>query len=77
MWVHREEHKAHHEAVKAVADQNAQRVSQTILSRRAVGATYISIADELNALGVATARGGAWYATTVRNYTNRLEKLRN
>lgn len=74
---YREGHKTHHKVIKAVADENAQRVSQTILSRRASGATYTSIADELNALDVATARGGSWYATTVRNYVNRLEQLKS
>lgn len=69
---HREGHTAHHEAVRSTADRNAQRVSQTVLSRRASGVTYTAIADELNALGVATARGGQWYATTVRNYALRL-----
>ena len=68
-------HKAHHKAISAAADKAAERVGQTILSRRSAGATYQSIADELNALGVATARGGQWYATTVRNYAQRLERL--
>lgn len=71
---YREGHKAHHEAIRASADKNAARVAQTILSRRAVGATYAAIADELNALAVATARGGSWYGTTVRNYEQRLQK---
>lgn len=70
---YREGHKAHHEAIRASADKNASRVAQTVLSRRAVGATYAAIAGELNALGVPTARGGSWYATTVRNYEKRLQ----
>ena len=69
---YREGHKAHHQAVSAEADKNAYRVAQTILSRRAHGVTYGAIADELNGLGVSTARGGAWYGTTVRNYEQRL-----
>jgi DNA invertase Pin-like site-specific DNA recombinase len=72
---YREGHKAHHEALRQNADKAAQRVASTILSRRAVGATFQAIADELNALGVATARNGQWYATTVRNYAKRLEAL--
>lgn len=72
---YREGHKAHHKAISAAADKAAERVGQTILSRRSAGATYQSIADELNALGVETSRGGQWYATTVRNYAQRLERL--
>lgn len=72
---YREGHKSHHEALRQNADKAAQKVSSTILSRRAAGATFQAIADELNALGVETARGGQWYATTVRNYAKRLEKL--
>jgi DNA invertase Pin-like site-specific DNA recombinase len=73
---YREGHKAHHKAISAAADKAAERVGQTILSRRSAGVTYQSIADELNALGVETARGGQWYATTVRNYAQRLELLK-
>lgn len=69
---YREGHKAHHKAITASADKNAARVAQTILNRRAAGTTYAVIADELNALGVSTARGGFWYGTTVRNYEQRL-----
>jgi DNA invertase Pin-like site-specific DNA recombinase len=72
---YRKGHSAHHEAISAAADRAAERVGQTIFSRRSAGATYQSIADELNALGVETARGGQWYATTVRNYAQRLERL--
>lgn len=72
---YREGHKAHHETIRQNADKVAQRVASTILSRRAAGATFQAIADELNALEVETARGGAWYGTTVRNYARRLERL--
>lgn len=72
---YREGHSAHHKAISAAADKAANRVGHTILSRRLAGATYQSIADELNALGVETVRGGQWYATTVRNYEQRLERL--
>lgn len=34
---------------------------------RAAGATLQAIADELNARGIATKRGGRWYPTTVKN----------
>jgi DNA invertase Pin-like site-specific DNA recombinase len=61
-----------HAAVKATADGNAARVSKAIKSHRSAGATYREIADHLNQLKVTTARGGAWYATTVRNYDLRV-----
>jgi len=70
---YREGHNAHHQAISALADKNAARVAQTILSRRASGATYAAIAAELNGLGVSTARSGSWYGTTVRNYEQRLQ----
>jgi hypothetical protein len=35
--------------------------------KRAGAQTLREIADALNARGVATARGGQWYAMTVRN----------
>ena len=34
---------------------------------------YHGIADALNARGIRTARGGAWYASTVRNMLLRQE----
>lgn len=72
---HREGHKAHHEAIRLNADNTALRVSQTLSARREAGVTYQAIADELNALGVQTARGGQWHATTVRNYEKRLAEI--
>jgi len=68
----RPEAEARHAAVKATADGNAARVSKAIKSHRSAGATYREIADHLNQLKVTTARGGAWYATTVRNYDLRV-----
>ena len=64
----RPEAEARHAAVKATADGNAARVSKAIKSHRSAGATYREIAEHLNQLKVTTARGGAWYAATVRNY---------
>lgn len=62
-----------HEAVKAKADANAQRVGQLIENFRKSGMTYKQIADQLNALDVVTAtRSGKWYDTTVRRYAKRL-----
>ena len=55
-----------------IADKFAQKVWPTIRERRASGSTYQSIANELNALGVTTARGGQWHPTTVKNVEARL-----
>ena len=68
----RPEAEARHAAVKATADGNAVRVSKAIKSHRLAGATHREIAEHLNQLKVTTARGGAWYATTVRNYDLRV-----
>ena len=64
----RPEAEVRHAAVKATADANAARVFKAIKSHRSAGATYREIADHLNQLKVTTARGGLWYASTVRNY---------
>ncbi|MBD3677565.1 MAG: recombinase family protein [Rhodobacteraceae bacterium] len=54
-------------AARAKADEFAAKVMPTIQTRKAAGASLAAIADELNALGVATARGGKWHPSTVRN----------
>ena len=63
---------ARHDAVKELADQNALRVSKLIKDHRSSGKSYRYIAEQLNALNVATANNGQWYASTVRNYDNRI-----
>lgn len=45
----------------------AQKVGGTIRDLRNAGRTYAQIAENFNAIGVETALGGAWYASTVRN----------
>ena len=57
-----------HDAVNAQADQNAQRVSRLIKDHRSAGKSYRYIAEQLNKLDVPTAKGGSWFASTVRNY---------
>lgn len=55
-------------AVKASAERHTARVLPVIASIRAEGITSLhAIAGELNRRGILTARGGRWYATTVRN----------
>jgi DNA invertase Pin-like site-specific DNA recombinase len=58
-------------AARAKADDFAEKVLPTITGRKAAGATLQEIADELNRMGVATARGGAWHPSTVRNALQR------
>jgi hypothetical protein len=69
----RPNNQARHKAVKAMADQNALRVSKLIKDYRRAGKSYRYIAGQLNELSVATARAGKWHASTVRNYEKRLE----
>ena len=61
-----------HAAVKAVADGHADRVRSVIQSYRNNGSSYRNIASYLNQLEIATARGGKWFASTVRNYDLRI-----
>jgi DNA invertase Pin-like site-specific DNA recombinase len=59
------------EAARAVADTHAAKVMDTIRPLRDAGRTLQQIADTLNRTGVATSRGGKWYATTVKNVLSR------
>jgi len=62
-------------AIKALAqkaDTHAEEILPIIEDIRSSGATSLrEIADELNAREILTARGGQWYAGTVRNVLNR------
>lgn len=61
-------------AGRARADAFAANIGPVVASMRAAGVTTLAgIAEALNARGIRTARGGAWYATTVRNLVLRLE----
>ena len=62
------------EVVKAQSDGFAQIVAPTILALQKSGMSYREIAINLNQIGTTTARGGAWYASTVRNVLKRLER---
>ena len=68
----RPNNQARHDAVKVQADQNALRVSKLIKDLRKGAKSYRYIAEQLNELSVATAQGGRWYASTVRNYDLRV-----
>lgn len=64
--------KAAGKAVAEDADAFALRVQPIIADLRRKGlSTFREIADALNARGVATSRGGAWFAGTVRNVETR------
>jgi hypothetical protein len=55
-------------AVKAEVDRFAANVLPIIREAQKAGArTLREIADALNARGIATARGGQWYAQSVAN----------
>lgn len=67
--------KARAEAVKvtkANADRNATNILPVIRQVQDAGArTLRDVADALNARGIATPRGGKWYATSVKNLLDR------
>jgi len=60
------------EAIKSNADKQAATVLPIIRAAQKAGATTLrEIAEALNARGVHTARGGKWYATSVKNIIER------
>jgi DNA invertase Pin-like site-specific DNA recombinase len=60
------------ETTTAEADRHAANVLPVIRQIQAAGAhTLREVADALNARGIATARGGRWYATSVKNVIDR------
>jgi Recombinase len=60
------------EAVKTEADRYAANILPIIRKAQKAGATTLrQIAEALNARGVATARGGQWYAKSVSNILER------
>jgi hypothetical protein len=59
-------------SIKTEADRRAANVLPIIREAQKAGATTVrQIAETLNARGVATARGGQWYATSVSNVLSR------
>jgi DNA invertase Pin-like site-specific DNA recombinase len=68
----REARKAAHASLRAIADRYAANVLPIIREAQKAGATSLrEIAEVLNARGVQTARGGRWYATSVKNVLER------
>ncbi|GGC16687.1 resolvase [Marivita lacus] len=62
------------EAVAANADARAKKVAGIIVPLRDAGKTLRQIADELNTVGIKTARGGLWQASQVQRTLDRLER---
>jgi DNA invertase Pin-like site-specific DNA recombinase len=60
---------------KARALVHAENVLPVIRQIKGTGASLRQIADELNARGIKTVRGGLWYATTVRNIMARENEI--
>lgn len=58
-------------AVQETANAFAERLKPTVSRMMAAGMTFRQMADELNTSGTKTARGGEWYATTVKNLVAR------
>ena len=62
-------------AVTASADQHAANVLPIVRTIQAAGVVSLhGVADALNVRGIHTARGGKWYAATVRNMLLRQER---
>lgn len=57
--------------VKTIADNFAEKIGPTVRALSKGGESYREIAQKLNDLGVPTARGGDWHASSVRNVLHR------
>ncbi len=65
---------ARRSSLKRKADSRAKDIMPIITAIQQDGMnTYRAIADALNERGIMTARGGQWYATTVKNMIERIE----
>jgi len=61
------------DAKKAKADAEAAKLIKIIGPLRQAGQTLTAIADTMNTMGIATARGGKWSATQVMRVLERVE----
>jgi hypothetical protein len=62
-------------SIKSGADKHAANILPVIREAQKAGASTLrQIAEALNARGVATARGGQWYATSVKNMLDREQR---
>ncbi|WP_457798839.1 recombinase family protein [Methylocystis sp. S23] len=62
------------QAVVKEADERAKRLEKLLNEMQSQGLPLNAIAKELNHRGIASARGGAWTATSIRNILSRLSK---
>jgi hypothetical protein len=63
------------QAIQATANRFAESVAPLIQKMRDEGMSYASIAAELDARSIQTARGGSWHPATVRNVLYRAKKI--
>ena len=68
----RDKTKARNKAKKKVADEFAKRLEPIVQPMLDSDLTLVDIAARLNDTGIATAYGGRWYPTTVKNLRERL-----
>ena len=62
-------------SIKSGADKHAANILPVIREAQKAGASTLrQIAEALNARGVATARGGQWHATSVKNMLDREQR---
>jgi DNA invertase Pin-like site-specific DNA recombinase len=59
-------------ANKKKADKRAQELAHVVERLQAEGLSLSAMAERLNEMGIPTARGGSWHASTVRNVIQRL-----
>jgi DNA invertase Pin-like site-specific DNA recombinase len=59
-------------ANKAAADEFATNLKPKLFRAIAAGKTAAEIAEEFNAAGIATPRGGRWHVTSIRRMASRL-----
>jgi hypothetical protein len=64
-------------AIARNADRHARDLAPVVADIRAGGGTSLrAIADQLNARGMLTRRGGCWHVSTVSNLLDRLQEER-
>lgn len=63
-----------HKTMMKNADLFALKLKDAVMEMISLNKNYSQIAERLNSLGVATARGGQWHASTVSNLVARLNR---
>ena len=62
-------------ATRAKSDAFAAQVGPRILALQQEGMSLKGIADNLQAAGIATLRGGTWRGTSVKNFARRWRRI--